>query len=194
MNWLKIDEFDNIAFEKAIVFFDKDAVQKGFDFLTVFSKDKIIYGINTGFGPMAKFLIDYAKQDQLQYNIIRSHSTGAGMALPELHCRAVALARLTSLAQGKSGVNPELLVLLEALLNKNIIPVIYEHGGVGASGDLVQLAHLALACIGEGEVYYNGVISEAKDVFEKENLSPIKIYVREGLGILNGTSGMTGTG
>ena len=194
MNWLNINEFDEIAFEKANVGFKKEGVQKAFDFLTDFSTDKIIYGINTGFGPMAQFRIADEKLKQLQYNLIRSHATGSGMALPELHCRAISLARLTSLAQGKSGVSVELLELLEALLNKDIIPVIYEHGGVGASGDLVQLAHLALACIAEGEVYYKGEISEAKEVFEKEDLKPIEIYVREGLGILNGTSGMTGTG
>src|SRR5690606_1064700 len=76
----------------------------------------------------------------------------------------------------------------------NITPVIYQHGGVGASGDLVQLAHLALTLIGEGEVLYNGEIKSTKEVFEKEGLDPMKIHLREGLALMNGTSVMSGIG
>src|SRR5699024_253510 len=77
---------------------------------------------------------------------------------------------------------------------KNIIPVIFEHGGVGASGDLVQLAHLALVLIGEGEVFFEGKRQKTADVFKQENITPIKMHIREGLALMNGTSVMTGVG
>src|SRR4029078_9769499 len=108
--------------------------------------------------------------------------------------RSLMTIRLSSLMQGYSGINTELVHLLKELINREIYPCIYEHGGVGASGDLVQLAHLALALIGEGKVHYKGKIQEAKAVFKKEKLTPISIQLREGIAVLNGTSAMTGIG
>ena len=104
------------------------------------------------------------------------------------------IARLNSLMQAYSGIHTETVEILVKLINKNITPCIYEHGGVGASGDLVQLAHLALVLIGEGEVLYEGVIHPAAEVFSKLKIEPLKIHIREGLAILNGTSAMTGVG
>jgi len=104
------------------------------------------------------------------------------------------LARLNTLSLGKSAVHKSVIELMAKLINKNITPVIYEHGGVGASGDLVQLAHLALVLIGEGEVTYKGERRKTAEVFKIENLDPIKVELREGLALMNGTSVMTGIG
>src|SRR5690606_41271270 len=89
---------------------------------------------------------------------------------------------------GKSGVNQSVIDLMKELINRDITPLIFSHGGVGASGDLVQLAHLALVLIGEGEVFYKGQRQSTKEVFEQENLHPITIKIREGLALMNGTS------
>lgn len=172
----------------------KERVIESFNFLKDFSSDKVIYGINTGFGPMAQYKVNHEDQIQLQYNLIRSHASGSGNKLPQLYAKALLICRLNTFLHGKSGVHIALIDLMTLLINKDIIPVIYEHGGVGASGDLVQLAHLALALIGEGEVEYKGEVREAKEVFEEEGIKPLKIYLREGLALLNGTSCMTGIG
>jgi histidine ammonia-lyase len=108
--------------------------------------------------------------------------------------KAVMIARLNNLLQGYSGVHSDIVKLLAELINKNVIPCIYEHGGVGASGDLVQLAHLALGLIGEGEVWYEGKITPAAEAFTMAGLTPLKIKIREGIAVLNGTSAMTGVG
>ena len=119
-------------------------LKRSYDFLNSFSTDKLIYGINTGFGPMAQYRIDDADRRQLQYNLIRSHSSGMGQLLSPQHCRSLLLARLSSLLQGCSGIHPDTVTLITELINNEAYPCVYAHGGVGASGDLVQLAHLAL--------------------------------------------------
>lgn len=169
-------------------------VDKSFDFLKEFSNNKIIYGINTGFGPMAQYRIEDESLIQLQYNIIRSHSTGAGRPLPERYVKAAMLARLYTFLQGKSGVHRELVTLIAAFINQGITPYIPEHGSVGASGDLVQLAHLALTLIGEGEVFYKGEQRAAIEVLNENGLKPFSMRIREGLSVTNGTSVMTGIG
>ena len=125
----------------------KTAITDCYCFLESFSNDKVIYGINTGFGPMAQWRIDDDHLKELQYNIIRSHSTGAGEPLPIECVRAAMLARLMTFMQAHSGVNMQTCELLVEFLNRGIYPVIPQHGSVGASGDLVQLAHIALALI-----------------------------------------------
>ena len=172
----------------------KTAIDDCFCFLKSFSNDKIIYGINTGFGPMAQWRIDDNHLNELQYNIIRSHSTGAGEPLPEKCVRAAMLARLMTFMQAHSGVNIQTCELLVEFLNREIYPVIPQHGSVGASGDLVQLAHIALALIGEGEVFYQGVRRNTADVFSELGIKPLQMYVREGLAVTNGTAVMTGIG
>ena len=169
-------------------------VEDCFSFLDAFSKDKVIYGINTGFGPMAQWRIDDDHLKELQYNIIRSHSTGAGEPLPEKCVRAAMLARLMTFMQAHSGVNIQTCELLVEFLNRGIYPVIPQHGSVGASGDLVQLAHIALALIGEGEVFYQGVRRNTAEVFAELGIKPLQMYVREGLAVTNGTAVMTGIG
>ena len=172
----------------------KETVQKSFDFLKEFSKNKVIYGVNTGFGPMAQYKIKDSETLQLQYNLIRSHASGTGNPIPPKYVKAAMLARLNTLSLGNSGVHISVITVMAELINRDITPLIYEHGGVGASGDLVQLAHLALVLIGEGEVFYKGERKSAKQIFEQEGIQHIKVELREGLGLINGTSVMTGIG
>lgn len=176
---------------------DEEALKKVYEsyyFLKEFIKDKLIYGINTGFGPMAQYRVSNDDQVQLQYNLIRSHCSGSGNSIPVLNVKALMLTRLNTVMQGYSGIHPDAVILLKELINNDICPVIYEHGGLGASGDLVQLAHLALTLIGEGEVHYKGEVLETAKVFQAEGLKPLKVHIREGLALMNGTSAMCGVG
>ncbi|WP_411766903.1 HAL/PAL/TAL family ammonia-lyase [Winogradskyella sp. A3E31] len=196
-NKLDLQTFYQVIFDKVELSIDKEVtekVKKSFEFLKTFSENKIIYGVNTGFGPMAQYKIEDSERRQLQYNLIRSHASGIGNVIPPLYVKASMLARLNTLSLGKSGVHKSVIELMTELINRDITPVIYEHGGVGASGDLVQLAHLALVLIGEGEVIYKGKKQQTSDVFKAENLSPISVELREGLALMNGTSVMTGIG
>lgn len=194
---LTLQQCKAVLLKKEAVSLDDEAlakVYKSYYFLKEFTKDKLIYGINTGFGPMAQYKISHEDQVELQYNLIRSHCSGSGNIVPELNSRATMLARLNTLLLGYSGIHPDAVVLLSEMLNRSITPVIYEHGGLGASGDLVQLAHLALAMIGEGEVHYKGKICSAAEAFKTEKLNPLTVHIREGLALMNGTSAMCGTG
>ena len=156
---LTLTEFAAVVFKEKAIALDAAAienVEENHRFLQNFSSNKLIYGINTGFGPMAQYKVSEENLLQLQYNLIRSHASGGGKVLSPLLVKAVMIARLNSLMQAYSGIHTETVELLVELINKDVTPCIYEHGGVGASGDLVQLAHLALVLIGEGEVIYEG--------------------------------------
>ncbi|UMQ41008.1 aromatic amino acid ammonia-lyase [Chryseobacterium sp. Y16C] len=196
-NFLELRDFQKIIIENEAIELNETVLQRveaSFQFLKDFSKNKVIYGVNTGFGPMAQFKINDDDTHQLQYNLIRSHSSGIGNPLPEDEVKAAMLARLNTLSLGNSGVHVSVVNLLKELINRNITPLIFEHGGVGASGDLVQLAHLALVLIGEGEVFYKGERKSTKEVFVIEGLEPIHVEIREGLALMNGTSVMSGIG
>lgn len=196
-NFLELKDFQKIIIGNEKIELDESLLSRvntSFQFLKEFSKNKVIYGVNTGFGPMAQFKISDEDTHQLQYNLIRSHSSGIGNPLPAQEVKACMLARMNTLSLGNSGVHESVIYLLQELINRDIIPLIFEHGGVGASGDLVQLAHLALVLIGEGEVFYKGERKSTKDVFEIEGLQPIQVEIREGLALMNGTSVMSGIG
>lgn len=199
----KINTFLNLNDFYEVVFHDQKVelsneiikgVEESFEFLKSFSENKVIYGVNTGFGPMAQYRIKETDRVQLQYNLIRSHSSGIGKPLSDVFVKSSVLARLHTLSLGCSGVHPSVIQLMKELINRDITPLIFEHGGVGASGDLVQLAHLALVLIGEGEVFYKGERKPTREVFKAENLHPINVEIREGLALMNGTSVMTGIG
>ena len=194
---LQLNQIESILFDHSQVILDQKVIsniEKGHDFLKQFSEEKLIYGINTGFGPMAQYRVSDEYRTQLQYNIIRSHSTGTGRLLPPMYVKAIMLARLNTFTQGYSGIHPEVANLLVQFINHDITPLIFEHGSVGASGDLVQLAHIALCLIGEGEVIYQGECCPTQTVMDKLGLKPIQMHIREGLGLCNGTSAMTGIG
>ncbi|MDR1864215.1 MAG: aromatic amino acid ammonia-lyase [Bacteroidales bacterium] len=194
---LEIEGFKDMLFHDVPVTISPEDAQKVkycFEFLREFASDKIIYGINTGVGPMAQYRVDDSALRQLQYNIIRSHSTGAGAALPNLYVKAAMIARLQTFLRGKSGVHLQVVEILAEFINRNIFPVVPEHGSVGASGDLVQLSHIALALIGEGEVSYRGELRAAAEVLRECGVAPLKMHLREGLAVTNGTAVMTGIG
>lgn len=171
-----------------------ETVETSYNFLKEFAKDKVIYGINTGFGPMAQWRVSDEHLKELQYNIIRSHATGCGEPLTDEYVKAAMIVRIGTLLQGKSGVARESVELLQEMVNRDILPMIPEHGSVGASGDLVQLAHIALAMIGDGSVHYRGEWRPAGEVLNENGLKPLQIHIREGLSLTNGTSVMTGIG
>ena len=173
---------------------EQNTIFESYNFLQNFTKDKIIYGINTGFGPMAQYRISDEELNALQYNIIRSHSTGVGEPFAPLYVRAAMLSRFATFLNGKSGIHPDVMQLLQTFINKGIYPVIPQHGSVGASGDLVQLAHMALALIGEGEVFYEGRRRPTAEVLTLLNIKPLKLHLRDGLALVNGTAMMTGVG
>src|SRR5688500_9359750 len=122
----------------------------------VIQENRVVYGISTGFGALAEVVIPSERIHELQLNLIRSHAAGVGEPLPEEEVRAIALLRANVLALGHSGVRPQLIELLLALLKHGIYPVIPERGSVGASGDLAPLSHVALLMIGEGDAFYQG--------------------------------------
>jgi len=172
----------------------KNRILKNFNFLQSFHQDKIIYGINTGLGPMAQYRIDEDDRIKLQYNAIRSHAAGCGQPVDPLYVRSVLVVMLNNFLQGHSGIHPEVAELIKEMINRNITPWVPEHGGVGASGDLVQLAHIALALIGEGNVHYDNAVIPCTDSLAKNHMKPISVHIREGLSLINGTCFMTGTG
>ena len=194
---MNLDKFYSVVFgndKVEVSAADMQTVAGSYEFLERFAANKLIYGINTGFGPMAQYRIDEASMRQLQINLIRSHCTGVGQILSAEETKAVMLTRLNTFLQGYSGVHTDTIELLQVLINNNITPIIYEHGSVGASGDLVQLAHLALCLVGEGEVMVDGCRRKTEDVFGQMGIKPLRIHLREGLALTNGTSVMTAIG
>ena len=194
---LTTEDFRAVVFDKTEISLDPQALEiilENFKFLEEFSKNKIIYGINTGLGPMSQYKVQEKDRITLQYNLIRSHAAGTGRPIENLQVRALLLSRLNTLMKGYSGIHPSVVILLKDFINHDILPVIPRHGGVGASGDLVQLAHLALALIGEGEVIYQGKQVPASEAFSLAGLEPLKMHIREALGLINGTSAMSGIG
>lgn len=158
------------------------------------SKEEPIYGVNTGFGLLSHTRIPTDKLDQLQVNLLRSHAVGIGKPLSEPEVRAAILLRANTLAQGFSGVTPELVEHLLALLNNSIHPYIPEKGSVGACGDLAPLAHLALVLIGEGKAYVNGKLISGEQALKSKQLKKYFLQPKEGLSLINGTQIMTAIG
>lgn len=194
---LSLRDYQNILVNNEEISISSEVMNNvidSFNFLNNFQKDKVIYGINTGLGPMAQYSISEGDRIELQYNAIRSHCSGQGNYIPDIYVKSAIISILNSLIQGYSGVHQEVVEILKEFINKSIIPQVPEHGGVGASGDLVQLAHIALAVIGEGNVSYNGNILPANEVFINNKLKPATIHIREGLSLINGTYVMTGIG
>jgi histidine ammonia-lyase len=150
-----------------------------------------IYGINTGFGKLANVRVAPDKLDQLQVNLIRSHAAGVGAPLPGPVVRAVMLLRANVLLRPTSGVRPELVEALVALLNAGIVPVVPEQGSVGASGDLAPLSHIALALMGEGEVLSGAGTAPAGHALDAAGLAPFALAPKEGLAFINGTQAQT---
>src|SRR5256714_220923 len=160
----------------------------------IVTQGRTVYGVNTGFGKLSDVSIDRSDLIQLQLNLVRSHSCGLGEPLSEAEARAMLLLRANVLASGFSGARPLVIETLIAMLDKGVTPVIPEKGSVGASGDLAPLAHLALAAIGEGEVFYEGERMPAAVALQRAQIAPLQLEVKEGLALLNGTQAMGAVG
>jgi histidine ammonia-lyase len=149
--------------------------------------ERVSYGINTGFGAFANRHIPESKVIELQYNLARSHACGVGSPLAPTLVRRIMLLKANSLAAGISGIRPDTVDALLALLNADVLPVIPAKGSVGASGDLSPLAHLTLALIGEGEALRAGKLLEGFEVAAAAGIAPVALRPKEGLALLNGT-------
>ncbi|MGF6177485.1 histidine ammonia-lyase [Ensifer sp. 4252] len=150
-----------------------------------------VYGINTGFGKLASIKIDSADVATLQRNLILSHCCGVGQPLAENIVRLILSLKLVSLGRGASGVRLELVRLIEAMLDKGVIPVIPEKGSVGASGDLAPLAHMAAVMMGHGEAFFAGARMSGAEALAKAGLTPVVLAAKEGLALINGTQTST---
>lgn len=197
---LKMKDVWNVAVENFQVEVSKDSLQKvseSRNYLEArMNNGDVMYGVNTGFGHFSDVRISNDQLVELQKNLIRSHCCGVGPSFSKVQSRAIMLLRANALVRGHSGVRPEVIHKILEFLNLDIIPVIPEQGSVGASGDLAPLSHLALALIGEGEVWD----SEGKDVLDsstvlkEKKVNPLVLQAKEGLSLINGCQVMTAVG
>ncbi len=153
----------------------------------IVESDRTVYGINTGFGPLCDVKISEEETAQLQHNLIISHAVGVGKPIDKEISKIMMIAKVHALSKGFSGVSLEVIERLILMLQKDIIPVIPEQGSVGASGDLAPLAHMVLPLIGLGQVWENGKPHDTAVILEENNLEPLKLGPKEGLGLINGT-------
>lgn len=160
----------------------------------IVEQGKVVYGITTGFGKFSDVLVKGEDTEELQLNLIHSHACGVGEPFPEIVSRAMLLLRANTLLKGFSGVSRAVVEMLIKLINTGINPVIPQQGSLGASGDLVPLAHLALVLIGEGEVYYQGKRCPGLKALQAEGITPITLHAKDGLALINGTQAMTAMG
>ena len=160
----------------------------------ILNNSQPIYGINTGFGSLYNVKIASDEIAKLQENIVMSHACGTGNLVPKEIVKLMLLFKVQSLSYGYSGVQLKTVQRLIDFYNLDIIPLIYELGSLGASGDLAPLAHMSLPLIGKGEVYYQNQICSSKDILKKLDFEPINLEAKEGLALLNGTQFMSAYG
>lgn len=151
------------------------------------ARQEVVYGVSTGFGKLAEKRISGPEIAELQVNLIRSHACGFGPPLSETRVRGMILLRAQVLARGHSGVRPVIVERLIQMLNQSLHPVIPSRGSVGASGDLIPLAHLALLLIGEGEAFFKGKRLKGKTALKRAGIPPLVPEAKEGLSLVNGT-------
>jgi histidine ammonia-lyase len=173
---LSLDDLVFIARHHEKVSIAKESIQKIIEASSLveelIKKEKPIYGINTGFGHLANVKIENDKLDELQVNLLKSHACSMGDPLSIEVVRAMLALRINALIKGYSGTRLETIELMVTLLNENIIPVIFEQGSLGASGDLALLAHMGLPLLGLGEVYYKQERMDAKIALDKAHIKP----------------------
>ncbi|HCD52560.1 MAG TPA: histidine ammonia-lyase [Balneolaceae bacterium] len=153
----------------------------------IVEEGEVVYGINTGFGPLCNTVISKDKTAQLQDNILRSHSVGVGKPIAPEIAKAMMVLKVHNLSMGFSGIQESTLDRIIFFIENDIIPVVPEQGSVGASGDLAPLAHLFLPLIGLGEVFFEGKRKETAEVYQRFGLEPIQLKAKEGLALINGT-------
>ncbi len=153
-----------------------------------------VYGVTTGFGSLCDTVISMDELTTLQENLVKSHACGMGEEVPPIIVKIMLLLKIQSLAYGHSGVQLETVERLVEMYNHNVLPVVYQLGSLGASGDLAPLAHLSLPLLGLGEVYYNGEKMQSSDLYQRLGWKPIRLQSKEGLALLNGTQFMSAYG
>lgn len=158
------------------------------------SQETPVYGINTGFGSLCNVVIPDTELEQLQTNLVMSHACGTGNEVPQEVVKLMLLLKIQALAYGKSAVQLQTVERLVDFFNHDVLPVVYQQGSLGASGDLAPLAHLCLPLLGMGEVCYEDVKQPAAEVLKELGLSPIQLKSKEGLALLNGTQFMSAYG
>ncbi len=193
---LTIETINNILRQKTKLALTDDvrnAIQKCRTYLDkkLQEREEPVYGVNTGFGSLCKVKISDEDIEQLQYNLIRSHACGVGDVIDDEVNKILLLLKVQSLSYGNSGVSVDTVWRLIDFFNMDILPVIYEQGSLGASGDLCPLSHMSMALIGEGEMKQAGEVKSAKTVLDDFNLAPIRLGSKEGLALLNGTQFMS---
>ncbi|MGZ3723942.1 MAG: HAL/PAL/TAL family ammonia-lyase, partial [Bdellovibrionales bacterium] len=195
---LNSDNVWQVAHKKIAVELGSEArkrIQESRGYIEGRIKDReVIYGVNTGFGAFSNVQISPADIVQLQKNLIRSHSSGIGDPFSKEQTRAIMVLRANALARGHSGVREVVIEKILEFLKHDILPVIPQQGSVGASGDLAPLSHLALALIGEGEVWQDGKPAATAAVLQKQNIKPLELQAKEGLSLINGCQVMTAVG
>lgn len=153
----------------------------------IVDRGDVVYGVNTGFGPLCNTIISKSDTAKLQTNLLRSHSVGVGNAVDLRIARTMLILKAHNLSYGYSGIKEETLRRILFFIEHNITPEVPEQGSVGASGDLAPLAHLFLPLIGQGRVHYEGKWHETAEVLQILNLPPIELSAKEGLALINGT-------
>lgn len=197
-NSLTLADIAAVAHEGASVFIAPSAIPVIDDSRKVIEEiiasDRVVYGVNTGFGKLSEIRIPKTQLNELQLNLIRSHSAGVGPAFSVPVTRAIMLLRANVLAKGNSGIRREVVQLLLDMLNKKVHPVIPSRGSVGASGDLAPLSHLALVLVGEGSALHGSRAVSGLEALREAGLTPVVLQAKEGLALINGTQAMTGVG
>jgi histidine ammonia-lyase len=196
---LSIDQIETILTQGYQLALSEDAISKIKKCRAYLDKkqaqaDHPMYGINTGFGSLCNVKISNENLAQLQENLVLSHACGTGERVKDEIIKLMLFLKIQSLSFGYSGVSLELVERLIFLYNNDIIPLVYEQGSLGASGDLAPLAHLSLALLGLGHVKYKKELRDTKDVYKELNLAPLLLKSKEGLALLNGTQFMSAHG
>jgi histidine ammonia-lyase len=158
------------------------------------TRGDVVYGVNTGFGSLSDKVVRPEHLEELQLNLIRSHSAGVGSPLPSEVVRAAMVIRLNSLLNGNSAVRKEVAELIVGMLNKGVTPLVPEYGSLGASGDLIPSAHMALTMVAEGKAYRRGRLLDSSRALSASKLKPIVLHAKEGLSLINGTAFTTALG
>jgi len=194
--WVSLEQLDEVLHSGAKLALSETAKEKiaacrSYLDQEIAKADRLIYGINTGFGSLCNTAISTDDLEQLQNNLVLSHACGAGDRVPDEIVKRMLLLKVLGLSHGASGVQVETVERLIFYYNNDIFPVVYQQGSLGASGDLAPLAHLVLPLIGEGTVRINNEEIPSAEMNKRFTLAPMKLRSKEGLALLNGTQFMS---
>ncbi len=197
--WLSLAELDQvIASGEEVTLSEKatQGIQHCREYLDdkVANVDRLIYGVNTGFGSLCNTAISSGDLEQLQRNLVVSHACGAGEEVPSHIVKRMLLLKAIGLSHGNSGAQVATIERLLFFYNNDILPIVYQQGSLGASGDLAPLAHLSLPILGLGQVRVNGEVIQGEDLQDRYSIEPIRLRSKEGLALLNGTQFMSSYG